>query len=113
MLFTGQAGLDDLGGPVRIVDIVDETVEASKEDGALYVFLNLANLCVLFSANVGVMNLLPIPALDGGRLLFLIIELVRGKPVDKTKEGYVHIAGLLFLLLLMVIVMFNDIRRLF
>jgi regulator of sigma E protease len=86
-------------------------VEASKTDGALYIFLNLANLCILLSANIGVMNLLPIPALDGGRLLFLIIEALRGKPIDKKKEGYVHIAGFLFLILLMVFVMFNDIRK--
>jgi regulator of sigma E protease len=111
MLFTGGASVNDLSGPVGVVDIVDETVEASKTDGALYIFLNLANLCILLSANIGVMNLLPIPALDGGRLLFLIIEALRGKPIDKKKEGYVHIAGFLFLILLMVFVMFNDIRK--
>ncbi len=111
MLFTGGASVNDLSGPVGVVDIVDETVEASKSDGALYIFLNLANLCILLSANIGVMNLLPIPALDGGRLLFLIIEAVRGKPVDKTKEGYVHIVGLILLVLLMVFVLFNDLRK--
>lgn len=111
MLFTGGASVNDLSGPVGVVDIVDETVEASKQDGALYIFLNLANLCILLSANIGVMNLLPIPALDGGRLIFLIIEALRGKPIDKTKEGYVHIAGFLFLILLMVFVLFNDLRK--
>ena len=111
MLFTGDASVNDLAGPVGVVDLVDETVESSKQDGPLYIFLNLANLCVLLSANVGVMNLLPIPALDGGRLLFLIIEVFRGKPIDKTKEGYVHVAGFLLLLLLMIFVLFNDVRR--
>lgn len=111
MLLTGGASVNDLTGPVGIVDIVDETVEASKEDGPLYIFLNVANLCVLMSANIGVMNLLPLPALDGGRLLFLFIEAVRGKPVDRKKEGYVHIVGLLLLVLLMVVVLFNDIRK--
>lgn len=111
MLFTGGASVNDLAGPVGVVDIVDETVEASKEDGPLYIFLNLANLCILLSANIGVMNLLPIPALDGGRLLFLIIEALRGKPIDRKKEGYVHIAGFLLLILLMVFVLFNDIRK--
>lgn len=111
MLFTGKASVNDLAGPVGIVDIVDDTVEAVKEDGAFYIFLNLMNLIILLSANVGIMNLLPIPALDGGRLLFLLIEAVRGKPIDKKKEGYVHIAGMIFLLLLMVFIVFNDFRK--
>ena len=59
------------------------------------------------------MNLLPIPALDGGRLVFLIIELIRGKRIDPEKEGMVHFAGLLLLMLLMVVVMFNDVRKIF
>ena len=59
------------------------------------------------------MNLLPIPALDGGRLVFLIVEAIRGKRVDPDKEGMVHFIGLMLLLALMVIVMFNDIRKLF
>ena len=75
--------------------------------------LNLLNLCILLSADIGVMNLLPIPALDGGRLVFLFIEAIRGKPIDPKKEGYVHIAGIIFLLLFMVVIMFNDIRKLF
>ncbi len=111
MLFTGKASVNDLSGPVGIVDIVDDTVEAAKEDGAFYVFLNVMNLVILLSANVGIMNLLPIPALDGGKLLFLFIEAVRGKPIDKKKEGYVHLAGVIFLLLLMVFIVFNDFRK--
>ena len=59
------------------------------------------------------MNLLPIPALDGGRLVFLIIEAVRGKPIDKEKEGMVHMAGMMVLLALMVLILFNDVRKLF
>ena len=70
-------------------------------------------MSILLSANLGVMNLLPLPALDGGRLVFLIIEAVRGKPVDPKKEGFVHMVGLILLMLLMVFVMFNDVRRLF
>ena len=60
----------------------------------------------------GIMNLLPIPALDGGRLVFLLIELVRGKPVDPEKEGMVHMAGMAVLMALMVLVLFNNIRNL-
>ena len=64
-------------------------------------------------ANLGVMNLLPLPALDGGRLVFLIVEAIRGKKVDPDKEGMVHFIGLMLLMLLMVVVMFNDIRKIF
>ena len=68
---------------------------------------------VLLSANLGVMNLLPIPAMDGGRLVFLIIEAVRGKAVPKEKEAVVHIAGFIFLFLFMIFILFNDIHRIF
>ncbi|MDY5540472.1 MAG: site-2 protease family protein, partial [Lachnospiraceae bacterium] len=64
-------------------------------------------------ANLGVMNLLPIPALDGGRLVFLIIEAIRGKAIDPEKEGMIHMIGLMALMVLMVFVMFNDIRQIF
>ena len=65
------------------------------------------------SANLGVMNLLPIPALDGGRLIFLFIEAVRRKPVPKEKEGIIHFVGIVLLLMLSVAVLVNDIRKLF
>ena len=68
---------------------------------------------ILLSANLGVMNLLPIPALDGGRLVFLVIEVIRGKRVPPEKEGYVHMIGMVCLLLLMVFVMYHDIQRVF
>ena len=77
------------------------------------VILNLMNFGVLISANLGVMNLLPIPALDGGRLVFLIVEAVRRKRVPPEKEGMVHFAGFALLMVLMVVVMYNDILKLF
>ena len=98
---------------MRIVSELDNTIQESKEDGILYVFLNLLNFAILLSANLGVMNLLPLPALDGGRLIFIIIELLRGKPVPKEKEGLVHAIGMVFFLVLMVLVLFNDIRYVF
>lgn len=70
-------------------------------------------MAILLSANLGVMNLLPLPALDGGRLVFLFVEAIRGKRVPPEKEGYVHLAGIILLMLLMVFVMFNDINRIF
>ena len=67
----------------------------------------------LVSANLGVMNLLPIPALDGGRLVFLVIEAIRGKRINSEKEGMVHFIGLMCLFALMAVVMLNDVRKLF
>lgn len=113
MLVTGQIGMDSMSGPVGIVDVVQDTYNQSRSGGASLVFLNMLNLMILLSANLGVMNLLPIPALDGGRLVFLIIEVIRGKRVPPEKEGYVHMVGMVCLLLLMVFVMFNDIQRIF
>ena len=112
-LITGKAKTSDLSGPVGIVDMIGNIYEESAPEGFTTVFLSLASFCILLSANLGVMNLLPIPALDGGRLVFLIIEAFRGKPVDQTKEGYVHMIGFIALMILMVFVMFNDFSRIF
>ncbi len=112
-LIGGRISTKDMAGPVGIVSMIGDTYEASKSDGVLYIFLNMAYLSILLSANLGVMNLLPIPALDGGRLVFLILELFRGKPIDQNKEGLVHMIGLIALMILMAFVMFNDISRLF
>lgn len=112
MLFKGKASVDDVSGPVGIVDIVGDTYEAAKQDGARYVFLNIAFLMVLFSTNLGVLNLLPFPALDGGRLVFLVLEVLRGKPVPREKEAIVHLIGMVILMILMVLIMVNDIGKL-
>ena len=77
------------------------------------VVLSLLNFAIMLSANLGVMNLLSLPALDGGRLVFLIIEAIRGKGIDPEKEGMVHFIGICLLMALMVVIMFNDIRKLF
>lgn len=111
MLFTGQLGVNDFTGPVGIVDAIDNVYEGSQEDGAWYVFLNLANFTILLSANLGVMNLLPIPGLDGGRLVFLIIEAFRGKPVKH--EEYINVAGMLLIMLFACYILFKDIVNLF
>ena len=112
MIFSGQVSAREISGPVGIVDIIGETVEETKQEGFLIVLLNIMNIAILLSANLGVMNLLPIPALDGGRLLFLLIELVRGKALDKEKEGLVHTIGFILLLGIMALVFFNDILKL-
>ncbi|MCI5901846.1 MAG: RIP metalloprotease RseP [Blautia sp.] len=111
-LVTGGLGMQDLSGPVGVVDAIGQTYEQSKSEGALIVLLNMLNMVVLLSANLGVMNLLPIPALDGGRLVFLVLEAVRRKPVNREIEGRIHFAGLMLLMMLMVFVMYNDIMKL-
>ena len=113
MMLKGGVELDDMSGPVGVVEAIGDTYEESKSEGTLYVWLNLFNVAILLTANLGVMNLLPIPALDGGRLVFLIIEAIRGKRMNPETEGKIHFAGLMVLLALMVIVMFNDIRKIF
>ena len=113
MLIARQVGVDQLSGPVGVVNMVDDTYQQSKSYGVRVVFLEMLNMIVLLSANIGVMNLLPIPALDGGRLFFLFVEVIRRKRIPPEKEGYVHFAGIVLLMLLMVFVMYNDIRRIF
>ena len=112
LFFTGGATVKDLSGPVGIVDIVGETYEESKPEGAFITWLSLLNIMLFLSANLGVMNLLPIPAVDGGRLLFIIIEAIRGKPMDTRIENAVQMVAVALLLALMVFVMYNDISRL-
>ncbi len=111
-LITGKISTDELSGPVGIIDTVGNVIEQSSDYGMRTVILNMLYMSVLLSANLGVMNLLPLPALDGGRLIFIIIEAIRGKPVPRDKEGYIHFAGFVLLMLLMVFIMYNDIIKL-
>lgn len=113
MLVGGKLTRNDVSGPVGMVKIVDETYDAAKEYGFLTVAVNMISIALLLSVNLGIMNLLPLPALDGGRLVFLLIEAIRGKPVSPEKEGMVHLGGMLALMLLMVLVFFNDITKFF
>lgn len=112
MLVRGQVGINDMSGPVGVVTIIGDTYEESaKEGGGFLVWLNMLNISILLTANLGVMNLLPLPALDGGRLVFLILEAIRGKRISPEKEGMVHFIGLMALMVLMVVVMFNDVMK--
>lgn len=112
MLFEGKVSVNDVSGPVGIVSVIGTTYQESKSSGMFYILMNMLYMTIFLSANLGVMNLLPIPALDGGRLVFLILEGIRGKPISQEKEGMVHFIGFMFLMLIMVLVMYNDIRRL-
>ena len=113
LLVTGSVSMNEMSGPVGIVDAIGDSYEESVSYGIGVAIMQMMYICVFLSANLGVMNLLPIPALDGGRLVFLVIEAIRGKKIDPEKEGFVHFIGLALLLLLMVVIMFNDIRKLF
>lgn len=104
-LFTGGVSVKDLSGPVGIYSVVDETKDAG--------FANIIYLVALLSINVGFMNLIPFPAFDGGRILFLIIEKIKGSPVKPETENLIHSIGFFLLLALIVFVTFNDIIRLF
>ncbi len=113
LLVQGQIKRDEVAGPVGIANVVGETYDAAKEYGGVTVFINMLNITLLLTINLGILNLLPIPALDGGRLVFLLIEVIRGKPIPPEKEGMVHLAGLIFFMALMVIILFNDISNIF
>lgn len=113
MLFRRQIRAEDaVAGPVQIVSMVGESVGAGRSVGLWAVVYVISSWMLLLSASLGIMNLLPLPALDGGRLLFLLIELVRGRPIDPEKEGMVHMAGMMLLMTLMVLILFNDIHQL-
>ena len=103
-LVSGQVGMDQLSGPVGVTGVMAQTAQTSLR--------SFWYLVAFISINLGVMNLLPIPGLDGGRLLFLIVEAVRRKPLGPKLEGYVNAAGLVLLLGLMVYVTGNDVLRL-
>ena len=113
MLVTGQLSKDDVSGPVGLVKVVDEVYDSAKVYGAIDVLLNMMEIALLLSVNLGIMNLLPFPALDGGRLVFLLVEAFRGKPIPPEKEGMVHLAGMMALMVLMVLVFFNEITKFF
>lgn len=106
-MVTGKVGVDQMSGPVGIVSEVNNAVN-SGSNAWLYVL----NLIALLTINLGVFNLLPIPALDGGRLFFMIVEFIRRKPIPPEKEGMVHAIGMMLLLALVIFVSFNDIMRL-
>jgi len=102
-LVTGSASPGEVVGAVGIVQLVNEAAKTG--------ILNLMFLAAFLSLNLGVINLLPIPALDGGRIVFLLIEGLRGRPIDIEKEGLIHFIGFVFLILLIIVVTWNDISK--
>ena len=112
MLVTGGVSANEVSGPVGIVSVIGDTYKENAQHGFGITLLALLNLAIMLSANLGVMNLLPIPALDGGRLLIYIIEAITRKQIPKDKEGMIHFIGFIILMALMVFLVFNDIRKL-
>ena len=110
----GDYGLNDLSGPVGTVDIIADAVgDTVTQTDRIAAWQNLVMLMVMITVNLGVFNLLPLPALDGGRLVFLLWEGITRKPVPAKWEGLVHFAGIVLLLLLMLIVTYSDITKFF
>ncbi|MCD8095615.1 MAG: site-2 protease family protein [Ruminococcus sp.] len=116
-MLRGKYSLNDLSGPVGIVEQIDEVIDSQTSEETGIDWLSLAqNMLVMggfISINIGLFNLLPLPALDGGRLIFLLIELVRRKPVNPKYEGMVHFVGMAVLMVLMVVVTVSDVTKLF
>lgn len=109
-LVTGKYGAEELSGPVGVVSTIDQT--AKQGETIMEKILSLLYLTALITINIGFFNLLPIPGLDGGRLLFCFIEIFRRKPVKAEHEAYVHLAGMVLLFGIMIFATFNDIKRL-
>ena len=108
-LVTGNTPLNQVAGPIGMGQITSEIISQSP----LPLWVTLAQLTILLSLNLGVLNLLPLPALDGGRLLFVIVEVLRGgRRIAPEREGLVHFAGLVLLLGFMFVVAFFDVGRL-
>ena len=105
MLFTGEANLSDLSGPVGVVSVMNTAAQSGILD-----FLFFA---AFLAVNIGIMNLLPLPALDGGRIFFILVELILRRPVPVEKEAVVHFVGFILLIGLMIFATWNDIVRIF
>lgn len=100
-----DSSAEDIGGPIMIASIIGQAARVG--------ILNVLNWTAIISINLGIINLMPFPALDGGRILFIVIEMIRGKAVDPRKESYVHLIGFAFLILLMIFIIYNDVLRTF
>ncbi|KHO62512.1 zinc metalloprotease [Thermoanaerobacter sp. YS13] len=105
MLVTGKVSVNDIMGPVGIVQAVGTVAKTGV--------INLLAFSALISVNLGIFNLLPLPALDGGRILFVLAEAVRGKALPPEKEGYIHYLGFLLLIALLIFITYRDILRIF
>ena len=113
LILSRQVSSEEVSGPVGVAKSMNDTFNQAKESSMIDLFLNWLNYIVLLSVNLGVMNMIPIPGLDGGRFLFLLIEAVTRKKVPKEKENLVTLIGFVLVLALMVVILFNDIKNVF
>ena len=107
-IIAGKYGLNDLQGPVGIVTVISDVSEQSGFD-----FSFILDIATLVTINIGIFNLLPLPALDGGRFVFLLVEAIRRKSLKAETEGMIHFVGFAALMLLMIFVTFNDVKNIF
>lgn len=112
-LVTGQFGFNEVAGPIGMTSAISQATASGLSSSFWDGLNNLIYVMMIITVNLGIVNLLPLPALDGGRLIFLIVELIRRKPVKREHEAYVHAIGLAILLIFMVVISINDIIRLF
>ncbi len=112
-VFTFTASQDEFGGPITIFKMVGDGYEAGLEYSLKAAIQNVVYIGAILGANLGVLNLFPIPGLDGGKILFLLIEIVRRKPMNLETEGKLQFLGFMFLMLLMVFVIYGDIMKIF
>lgn len=112
-LVTGQFGFNDVAGPVGAAQAITQAASKGLETGFLDGLNNIIVMMVVISVNLGIFNLLPIPALDGGRFVFLLIEGIRRKPIPAKYENYVNTAGFILLIGFMIVVTFKDVWKLF
>lgn len=112
MLFTGEAKVSDMSGPVGVVQVVGDAAESARPYGSLAVVMQILMLFAMISVNLGVFNLLPFPALDGGSIIFAFIELITRKKLKQEVLGYINLAGLLLILGLGIFIMYSDIMKL-
>ena len=113
ILFSDQGSLDMLSGPVGIVEVVSDTYTASASYGFITTLMNMISIMIMLSANLGVLNLLPIPALDGGKFVLLVVEAIIRKPVPKKVEGIITVVGAALIVVLACVVLVNDVLKLF
>ncbi|MCF0134791.1 MAG: site-2 protease family protein [Lachnospiraceae bacterium] len=112
LIFSGKVGLDGLSGPIGIASVVNDTYNVAIGYGFLVFLATMADLMVLISANLGVLNLFPVPGLDGSRLIFLALEKIRKKPMNPKVENAIYLVGFVMLFGLMILVAVNDVINL-
>jgi len=111
-LVTGRFGMNDVAGPVGAASVVTQAAQAGLETGFMDAVYNIVYMMMIITVNLGIVNLLPLPALDGGRFFFMLIEVIARRPVPQKYEAWIHAAGFLILLGFIVVITFNDIVRL-